>query len=121
MVVQKLEEHMRSASEIPPEVGSWYRRLDRSPPFQVVAYDQDAGTVDIEYFDGTVDEWPTEQWYGFDIRPCDPPQDWSGPFDDIEPDELSPDDRSLAAGESPEALESLLEHAIQQAPDIGEE
>jgi len=112
---------MRPASEIPPIVGNWYRRLDRPQPFQVVAYDRDAGTVDVEYFDGTVDEWPAEHWYDLEIEPCDAPQDWSGPFDDIEPDELSPNDGYLAAGEQPESLDNLLDEAARNAPDLGEE
>jgi hypothetical protein len=69
-----------------PMVGEWYRRLDRPQAFQVVAFDAPEGTVDIEYFDGTIDEWPISHWYELPIEPCDAPQDSSGPFDAIDGD-----------------------------------
>lgn len=71
-----------------PVIGNWYRRIDRPQPFQVVAFDAQAGSVDIEYFDGTVDEWPISHWHGLGLEPCEAPQDWSGPFDNIERDEM---------------------------------
>lgn len=74
---------------IPPRVGDWYRRPDRPQPFQVVAYDREARTVDVEYFDGTVDEWPLAHWLTLDIEPGEAPQDWTGPFDGIESDEAA--------------------------------
>lgn len=69
-----------------PEVGSWYRRLDRPQPFQVVAFDEDAATIDIEYFDGTVDEWPLTHWRSLPIESCAAPEDWTGPFDNLDDD-----------------------------------
>lgn len=65
-----------------PVVGSWYRRTDRPQPFQVVATDTDAQTVDVEYFDGTVDEWPLSHWHGLAIEPSGAPPDASGALDD---------------------------------------
>ncbi|MDR3417470.1 MAG: hypothetical protein P4L83_14945 [Nevskia sp.] len=108
----------RPNSELPPVVGGWYRRVDRPQPFQVVAFDPEARTVDIEYFDGTVDEWPSEHWYSLELEPCAAPQDCSGAFDDIEPDELSPNDGNLPIGEAPGSLESLLDQAEKSAPDL---
>jgi hypothetical protein len=65
----------------PPVVGQWYRRRDRPLPFQVVATDTGDQTVDVEYFDGTVDEWPLSHWHGLDIVPTGAPPDASGAFD----------------------------------------
>lgn len=67
---------------IVPEIGQWYQRTDRPQPFQVVALDERAGTVEIEYFDGTVDEWPLSHWHGLDIEPTGAPPDASGALDD---------------------------------------
>ncbi len=100
-----------------PEVGSWYRRLDRPQPFQVVAYDEDEETVDIEYFDGTLDEWPISHWQSLPIEPCAPPEDWTGPFDNIEEEgpllsdaRLTPDEVESQAEE--EGLIPDLESSI---------
>ena len=73
--------------EAPPVVGAWYRRADRPQPFQVVAIDEHAETIELEYFDGTVDEWPLSHWADLAIEPSEPPQDWTGPFDGIEREE----------------------------------
>lgn len=72
-----------------PEIGNWYRRLDRPQAFQVIAVDAQAGTVELEYFDGTVDEWPLAHWYALDIEPSAAPQDWSGAFDQVDRGELA--------------------------------
>lgn len=65
-----------------PVVGQWYQRADRAQPFQVVAVDEDDETVDVEYFDGTVDEWPLAHWHALDIEPTGAPPDASGALDD---------------------------------------
>lgn len=66
----------------PPVVGQWYRRSDRPLPFHVVATHAADQTVDVEYFDGTVDEWPLSHWHGLDIVPTGAPPDATGAFDD---------------------------------------
>ena len=65
-----------------PQVGQWYRRADRPLPFHVVATSARDQTVDIEYFDGTVDEWPLSHWHGLDIEETGAPPDPSGALDD---------------------------------------
>jgi hypothetical protein len=65
-----------------PQVGHWYQRTDRPQPFHVVATNQADQTVDIEYFDGTVDEWPLSHWHGLDIEETGAPPDSSGALDE---------------------------------------
>ena len=67
---------------IAPVVGQWYQRADRPQPFQVVATDDDEQTVDVEYFDGTIDEWPLSHWQELDIQPSCAPPDTRGALDD---------------------------------------
>lgn len=71
---------MRLAS--PPVVGQWYRRTDRPQPFHVVATSAADQTVDVEYFDGTLDEWPLSHWHGLDIVPTGAPPDDRGAMDE---------------------------------------
>jgi hypothetical protein len=72
-----------------PSVGSWYR-LDGGDLFEVVAIDDDDATIEIQYFDGTVEEMDLEDWEAHceerALEPADPPEDWSGSVD-VEPDE----------------------------------
>ena len=44
-----------------PGIGDWYR-LDSGSLFEVVAFDADDGTIEIQYFDGTVEEMDVEDW-----------------------------------------------------------
>lgn len=72
-----------------PGIGEWYRR-DSENLFEVVAIDEDDGTIEIQYFDGTVEEMDFEDWNAAceegALRTADPPEDWSGSVD-IEPEE----------------------------------
>ncbi|ROR34896.1 DUF6763 family protein [Inmirania thermothiophila] len=73
-----------------PRVGDWYRKPN-GETFEVVAVDEADETVEIQYFDGDLEEFDFESWYELDLEPIDPPEDWSGPFDDLEPDDLGED------------------------------
>ena len=44
-----------------PGIGEWYRHTG-GDSFEVVAFDEDDGTIEIQYFDGTVEEMDTEDW-----------------------------------------------------------
>ena len=61
--------------------------------FEVVAIDDDDGTIEIQYFDGTVEEMDVEdwesQWEDGALEAAEPPEDWSGSVD-VDPDEDSP-------------------------------
>lgn len=93
-----------------PVVGDWYRRADRPQAFRVVAVDRGAGTIDVEYFDGTVDEWPVTHWHNLDIEAAEAPNDWTGPFDDLEQDDVETDRAQQ------EAAQSLLEGDLREIP-----
>ncbi|MEQ1440341.1 DUF6763 family protein [Fontimonas sp. SYSU GA230001] len=71
-----------------PEVGQWYRRAGTEQAFVVVAVDERDGAVEVQYFDGTVDELRLAQFVGQELERCEAPQDWTGPFDGIARDDL---------------------------------
>ncbi len=72
-----------------PNVGDWYR-LNGGELFEVVAVDDEDGTVEIQYFDGTVEEMDLEDWEAQceerALESADPPEDWSGSVD-VEPED----------------------------------
>ena len=50
------------APDIPaPVVGDWYRRQG-GELFEIVAIDEDDGTIEVQHFDGTVEELDFEAW-----------------------------------------------------------
>jgi hypothetical protein len=63
-----------------PEVGSWFRVGD-GKTFEVVAVDDKDRTVDIQHFDGTIEELDVDSWREMAAEPIDAPEDWSGSMD----------------------------------------
>jgi hypothetical protein len=75
-------------NRLPPIVGNWYAHRDKGALFQVVALDEDAGTIEIQEFDGGLDELDLEEWRTLSVYGAAQPEDWGGPLDDVEPDEF---------------------------------
>ena len=67
-------------SEIVPQVGSWYRLPD-GKLFEVVAIDEHDRTVDVQHYDGTLEEWDLEAWSDLEVEYGEAPEDWTGSFD----------------------------------------
>lgn len=67
-------------SEYSPRIGDWYETAT-GHSFEVIAYDEEEETVEIQYFDGTLEELDLESWYDLEIDPVEPPEDWSGSMD----------------------------------------
>ena len=63
-----------------PVIGHWFRRPNGTL-FEVVAIDEVAGTVEIQQFDGTIDEIDIERWPELLLAEVSAPEDWSGSVD----------------------------------------
>jgi hypothetical protein len=96
-----------------PSIGSWYRHTG-GDSFEVVAFDEDDGTIEIQYFDGTVEEMDVEdweaQWEDGALETAEAPEDWSGSVDvDAEDSgrgtEAGGDERNLQASGSVEGVD----------------
>ena len=70
-----------------PEVDQWYEDA-QGRTFQVVALDEGEGVVEVQYFDGEVEELDLADWADLEPRVVAPPEDWTGPYDDLEADDL---------------------------------
>ena len=72
-----------------PVIGSWYR-IQGSESFEVVAFDEVDGTIELQYFDGTVEEMDLEDWQAEHetgaLEEVEPPEDWTGSVD-VDPEE----------------------------------
>jgi hypothetical protein len=69
-----------------PVVGEWYRRADSSL-MEVVAIDVEEGSIEVQHFDGTVEEFDLEGWQDQGLSAAKAPEDWSGSVD-IEPEDF---------------------------------
>lgn len=63
-----------------PVIGKWFRRRNGTL-FEVVAVDEDDSTIEIQFFDGTIDEVELEAWPGLLPIEVNAPEDWSGSMD----------------------------------------
>ena len=66
--------------KVTPIIGRWYQRPGRDI-FEVVAVDDHATTVELQFFDGTVDELDREAWDTAFIQKVEAPEDYSGSLD----------------------------------------
>ena len=60
-----------------PKVGEWYQTPE-GDTLEVVAWDLEAQTVEVQFFDGTIEEYDTDAWSELGLRPAQPQEDWSG-------------------------------------------
>ena len=67
-----------------PEIGEWYRGATNAL-FEVVAIDDADQTIEIQYFDGTIEEMDFDSWQELlkdeSIEAADASEDWSGSLD----------------------------------------
>ena len=67
-------------NEYPPRIGDWYQNIN-GDNFEIVALDEDEATMEIQYYDGAVEEIDFDSWGDMEIAPIEPPEDWSGSLD----------------------------------------
>lgn len=68
-----------------PVIGKWFRRRNGNT-FEVVAVDEDDGTIEIQHFDATIEEVDLDSWSDLLTVEISAPEDWSGSVD-MDPDD----------------------------------
>jgi hypothetical protein len=92
-----------------PSIGAWYYDRDDQQVFEVVALDEQQGTVEVQYLDGAISEFDLDSWSLLPLTPAAAPEDsdaayelsredrwndddimvpdaWNNPLNDIEPE-----------------------------------
>lgn len=92
-------------TEITPTIGNWYRH-ENGELFEVVARDETDATVEIQYFDGTVEELDQDAWDELEIEEAEAPEDWTGSVD-VEPEEQGNSVESFDDARTPRASSRL--------------
>ena len=107
------------ATEVDPIVNTWYQHLDKGQKFQIVAADEDESVIDIQYFDGDIEEIDLDDWYLMDLEQIESPEDVSGALDVSEVDDLgvSVTDTNLSDWDVP--IQEIKRHEdIDMSEDI---
>ncbi len=88
-------------------IGQWYLRWDKGELFQVTGLDSQAKTIEIQTFDGDVDEIDADAWTSLPLGLAEPPEDWTGPVDNVEVDDLGYEDTEMTAQDWAASVEPL--------------
>ena len=115
-------------TSLKPVVLQWYRHLDKGQQFYVTAIDEEEGTIEIQHFDGDVEEIDFDDWHKLAIKTIEPPEYWTGPMDDVERDDLgytetgmTPEDWAEPLGEKGESTEAEAEAERREEEEGTEE
>ena len=106
-------------TEADPILGNWYRHLDKGQKFWVVALNEDEGLVEIQHFDGDLEEIDQDSWYELNLEPIEEPENWSGPVDVSETDDLGTEITDTTAEDWQEPLQEIAGSDAEQ--EAGEE
>ncbi len=91
-----------------PAIGKWFRHPN-GVLLEVVAVDEEDATIEVQYFDGTIDEIDLDAWRGLFLVEVSALEDWSGSVD------MDPDDYSgYGNGEMPPGFHDPLEFLKKQ-------
>jgi hypothetical protein len=71
---------------IRPEPGEWYLDRQSGNVFQIVGVD--GGSIDVQFADGAVAEFLMDEWEAMSLARSGQPEDWVGPYDDLQADEI---------------------------------
>lgn len=64
-----------------PVIGEWYNDLAVGQIFEVVAIDEHAATIEIQYADGGLGEYDTDSWQQLTLGPAEAPEDASAGYE----------------------------------------
>ena len=98
------------ATDCDPIIDNWYCRLDKGQRFRVVSIDEKTNAVGVQDFDGNLDEYDLDTWYQLDLEPCAAPENWSGPLDIGNIDDLGSDITDTKTADWNEPLDDFAPH-----------
>ena len=94
-------------NEVDPIIGNWYRHLDKGQIFCVVAVDEDSALIEIQHFDGDLEEIEYTIWCEMELEPTEEPENWAGALDVGEIDDLGTAVTDTAPGDWSAPLQEI--------------
>ncbi len=75
-------------NDFDPRLEQWYARLDKGQRFFITAVDTESEAIEVQHFDGDLEEFSFEEWRDLDIELSEAPENWTGALDIAEKDDL---------------------------------
>jgi hypothetical protein len=92
---------------INPEIGAWYELLGKGGEFKVVAINDDPPTIEVQYFDGDIEEFTLEEWYDLELTSAVEPEDYAGPYDNVGTEDMGYSETGFEQGHWGSPLDSF--------------
>ena len=74
-------------NELDPRIDQWYSYIGKGQRFYVIDINEEEKTIEIQHFDGDLEEISFAEWRGLDIELCEEPENWTGALDIAEKDD----------------------------------
>ena len=84
----ELYEDKTMSNELDPIEDQWYVHAKKGQRFYIVAVNEADGTIEVQHFDGDVEEYSIDDWCELEIELSEPPENWDGPMDFGDQDDL---------------------------------
>ena len=75
-------------NDLDPRIDQWYAHLHKGQRFFITAINEEENTVEIQHFDGDIEELSLDEWRDLQIELSEEPENWSGALDIAEKDDL---------------------------------
>lgn len=95
------------SNEIDPRVDQWYRHTDKGQQFYVTAIDRKNGDIEVQHFDGDIEEFSLAEWRNLDIELSEEPGNWSGGLDIGNVEDLGTEITDTTAADWEEPLQEI--------------
>ncbi|MCH7670861.1 MAG: hypothetical protein IIB72_01695 [Proteobacteria bacterium] len=103
-------------NDLSPEISAWYKDLVSGKLFEIVACDEDGGTIEYQLIDGEVGEYEIATWKQLYLITAEAPEDWRSPF------ELNAEDRAYSDQTMvPENFSGALSNIEPDSLDLGDD
>lgn len=91
--------------EFDPLIDQWYWHRDKGPGFYVTVIDDEERTIEVQHYDGDIEEYTFLEWRNLDIELGEEPENWTGAMDIAEQDDLGTEitDTTKADWDEPES------------------
>lgn len=99
-----------------PRIGHWYQE-DGGPLFEIVAFDSDEASVQVQYLDGELADFDFETWGEMSAKVAAAPEDWRTAFE-LDEDTASDPDAAQHPVEWSSPLSSIEPETIYGVEDV---
>jgi len=101
----------------PARIGQWYLRRDKGEMFLVTGTDERAGTVEVQTFDGDIDEIDVDTWRTLPLEAAAAPEDWTGPVDEVAADDLGYSETDMRSSDWAQPLQPFAAPGVESWQD----